>query len=699
MMLLGGDAPREVMLLGRQSESNGPGLLTHSGPGPPGAHEPPVVPSLPALGPRSIMIRGPPTPLHPAAPTRRILQTESSTHHLFPTFQPPLPIDMRHHEGRYHYESHALHAMHGPAGLAGCPVISDISLIRLSSAAVATADSPFSPHHPYTVSPHMEQYLRSVHGGPSLSMLSAARGLSPADCEWSPPPHAPVIVEVKGPAWSNKDPRGPTRTRVDQQGPTWTNKDPRGPTRTRVDQQGPKWTNKDPRRQTRTNVVKKLNTFFIMFSLIFVFPILSISNMKCFPSPLPSASRFSRPRTPPRPSRKRALSMSPLSEASIDLHAMIRSSPSSLVAYINSSRSGSASSSSYGHLSVGGFSPSFPFPPPINPMAYQQLLAQHRGLNAFGYTPPLLQAPPSFCGPQPGLGPPLHGRDLQTKNHSGEPAVSSTVEPAVTKRSKVKTEAERWRPLSPCSPVHRGPPDRKDEAERDECKPEAEAAYETDCHWDGCSREHENQEQLVQHINNHHIHGEKKEFVCRWDACSREQKPFKAQYMLVVHMRRHTGEKPHKCTFEGCSKAYSRLENLKTHLRSHTGEKPYVCEHEGCNKAFSNASDRAKHQNRTHSNEKPYVCKLPGCTKRYTDPSSLRKHVKTVHGPEAHVTRGQRAAPPPPGPPSRLPRDSGEEAAGRRRRSERGGVEDYLHLRCIKAEPPVVRRSPPSSPL
>lgn len=52
----------------------------------------------------------------------------------------------------------------------------------------------------------------------------------------------------------------------------------------------------------------------------------------------------------------------------------------------------------------------------------------------------------------------------------------------------------------------------------------------------------------LQHINNDHIHGEKKEFVCRWEECSREQKPFKAQYMLVVHMRRHTGEKPHKCT-------------------------------------------------------------------------------------------------------------------------------------------------------
>ncbi|XP_077960042.1 zinc finger protein GLI2 [Gasterosteus aculeatus] len=578
---------------------------------------------------------------------KKPLETRA-THHLFPTFQPPLPIDMRQHEGRYHYESHALHAMHGPAGLAGCPVISDISLIRLSSAAVATADSPFSPHHPYTVSPHMEQYLRSVHGGPSLSMLSAARGLSPADL-------AHEHLKERGlfglpPPPPRASPSEYYHLMAGQRSPYGEGGGATG------------------------------------------------GHLSDYTGPL-DASRFSRPRTPPRPSRKRALSMSPLSEASIDLHAMIRSSPSSLVAYINSSRSGSASSSSYGHLSVGGFSPSFPFPPPINPMAYQQLLAQHRGLNAFGYTPPLLQAPPSFCGPQPGLGPPLHGRDLQTKNHSGEPAVSSTVEPAVTKRSKVKTEAERWRPLSPCSPVHRGPPDRKDEAERDECKPEAEAAYETDCHWDGCSREHENQEQLVHHINNHHIHGEKKEFVCRWDACSREQKPFKAQYMLVVHMRRHTGEKPHKCTFEGCSKAYSRLENLKTHLRSHTGEKPYVCEHEGCNKAFSNASDRAKHQNRTHSNEKPYVCKLPGCTKRYTDPSSLRKHVKTVHGPEAHVTRGQRAAPPPPGPPSRLPGDSGEEAAGRRRRSERGGVEDYLHLRCIKAEPPVVRRSPPSSPL
>lgn len=169
-----------------------------------------------------------------------------------------------------------------------------------------------------------------------------------------------------------------------------------------------------------------------------------------------TVSRFSSPRMTPRLSRKRALSISPLSDASIDLQTMIRTSPNSLVAYINNSRSSSAASSSYGHL-VGGLrwgnwfwtlhylvsplnlqtswhipsqfhlyddiglkaqnqntwvltlslapcSPSFPFPHPINPMAYQQLLSQQRGLSAFGHTPPLLQPPHTFARHQPGLG-------------------------------------------------------------------------------------------------------------------------------------------------------------------------------------------------------------------------------------------------------------------------------------------------------
>ncbi|KAL8604263.1 hypothetical protein ACOMHN_023633 [Nucella lapillus] len=221
-----------------------------------------------------------------------------------------------------------------------------------------------------------------------------------------------------------------------------------------------------------------------------------------------------------------------------------------------------------------------------------------------------------------------------TMKEAGSSVVSSTMDPGEGKKPRMKKEAESLEGEG------------EEEEEMGEgyggghIPQEGEADFtETNCHWEGCAREFDCQDDLVKHINQDHIQANKKSFVCRWRECSREEKPFKAQYMLVVHMRRHTGEKPHRCTFEGCSKAYSRLENLKTHLRSHTGEKPYLCEFPGCSKAFSNASDRAKHQNRTHSNAKPYACKASGCTKRYTDPSSLRKHVKTVHGPDFYANK------------------------------------------------------------
>ncbi|KFV20289.1 hypothetical protein N340_07593, partial [Tauraco erythrolophus] len=355
-------------------------------------------------------------------------------------------------------------------------------------------------------------------------------------------------------------------------------------------------------------------------------------------------SRFSTPRGAGKLGKKRALSISPLSDSSIDLQTVIRTSPNSLVAFINS-RCGS-----YGHLSISTISPS---------LEYQSPPGQQKGQgHLYSHTP----APPPCSSHEhlstcPGLL--HHAPDHGTLKHCQQLKLEWSLRSPLT--VKYPEERSEGNISSPASTGTQDPLlgmlDVREDLEKEDGKPESETVYETNCYWDGCAKEFDTQEQLVHHINNEHIHGEKKEFVCHWAACSREQRPFKAQYMLVVHMRRHTGEKPHKCTFEGCNKAYSRLENLKTHLRSHTGEKPYVCEHEGCNKAFSNASDRAKHQNRTHSNEKPYVCKIPGCTKRYTDPSSLRKHVKTVHGPDAHVTKRHRgdmpgrALPTPSGPP------------------------------------------------
>ncbi|CAB1453436.1 unnamed protein product [Pleuronectes platessa] len=358
-------------------------------------------------------------------------------------------------------------------------------------------------------------------------------------------------------------------------------------------------------------------------------------------------SRFSTPRSILKLSKKRALSISPLSDASVDLQTVIRTSPNSLVAFVNS-RCNPNGASSYGHLSVSAMSPSLGYSSNINCQS-----RQHGGMYGGGGGTHLGGHTPGPC--QASRLPPHNPRLHVTPKHGHlktEPGLGSLMDGINMKTLEERSEGDVASPSSTGTqdPLM-GLLDGRDDLDKDDGKPEPEAVYETNCHWESCIKEYDTQDQLVHHINNEHIHGEKKEFVCHWQECSREQRPFKAQYMLVVHMRRHTGEKPHKCTFEGCNKAYSRLENLKTHLRSHTGEKPYVCEHEGCNKAFSNASDRAKHQNRTHSNEKPYVCKIPGCTKRYTDPSSLRKHVKTVHGPEAHITKKHRGdtGPRPPG--------------------------------------------------
>ncbi|XP_029445397.1 transcriptional activator GLI3 isoform X2 [Rhinatrema bivittatum] len=588
--------------------------------------------------------------------------------HLFAGFHPPVPIDARHHEGRYHYEPTPIPPLHVPTALSSSPAYSDLPFIRISPHRNPTAasESPFSPPHPY-INPYMD-YIRSLHSSPSLSMISAARGLSPTDV-----PHAGVspaeyyhqMALLAG------------------------------------------------QRSHYADIIPAAATAGAGASAIHMEYIHAMES-----------SRFPSPRLPARPSRKRTLSISPFSDHSFDLQTMIRTSPNSLVTILNNSRSSSSASGSYGHLAASGMSPTVSFTYPPTPVSlhqmHQQIISRQQSISsAFGHSPPLIHPAPTFPTQRPIPGIPSvltpvqvssgPSESTQQNKPTSESAVSSTGDPMFNKRSKIKPDEDL---PSPAAGNMQEQPEGmtlvKEEGDKDESKQEPEVVYETNCHWESCSREFDTQEQLVHHINNDHIHGEKKEFVCRWMDCSREQKPFKAQYMLVVHMRRHTGEKPHKCTFEGCSKAYSRLENLKTHLRSHTGEKPYVCEHEGCNKAFSNASDRAKHQNRTHSNEKPYVCKIPGCTKRYTDPSSLRKHVKTVHGPEAHVTKKQRGdihpRPPPPRDPgshsqSRSPGQQAQGTTGEHKdlNSITSKREECLQAKAVKTEKPMTSQPSPGA--
>ncbi|XP_042820496.1 zinc finger protein GLIS3 isoform X2 [Panthera tigris] len=379
-----------------------------------------------------------------------------------------------------------------------------------------------------------------------------------------------------------------------------------------------------------------------------------------YPSPRHSSARSHSAR-----SKKRALSLSPLSDGiGIDFNTIIRTSPTSLVAYINGSRASPANVSPqpevYGHfLGVRGSC----IPSPCSGPSGQKGL---RGAGGGGGP-----APPAYGedgaleyermqqlehgGPQPGLVantvvqhglPDPDGQPaglLKTERLDDFPGGALDLPPAVP-LPPLPTA-----PQGPPPPYHahphlhhpelgpRAPPLALPRAALDEDGDVEDAGGKHCCRWIDCSALYEQQEELVRHIEKVHIDQRKGEdFTCFWAGCPRRYKPFNARYKLLIHMRVHSGEKPNKCTFEGCKKAFSRLENLKIHLRSHTGEKPYLCQHPGCEKAFSNSSDRAKHQ-RTHLDTKPYACQIPGCSKRYTDPSSLRKHVK------AHSSKDQQA--------------------------------------------------------
>ncbi|XP_034752746.1 zinc finger protein GLIS3 isoform X6 [Etheostoma cragini] len=373
----------------------------------------------------------------------------------------------------------------------------------------------------------------------------------------------------------------------------------------------------------------------------------------------------------PRQSRakKRALSMSPLSDVmGIDFNSIIRTSPTSLVAYINGARISPAShptlspvqSEGYGHfLGVRGRCIPYAHPystpgslqasAPHTEYGRMQMLEEGGGLESQmanmmvdqqclpgeGGT---LEKTSESCSqtinnllpPQPFQAALLTTIQEADTLHGPPPPYHSPQHTHLTRRHcKIKPPSQD--PLSHAPTVYprHGVSIQPQIPMLEEEEGELEDYGTHSCRWIDCRAVYDQREELVRHIEKQHVDQRKAEdFTCHWVGCPRNFKPFNARYKLLIHMRVHSGEKPNKCTFEGCKKAFSRLENLKIHLRSHTGEKPYLCQHPGCHKAFSNSSDRAKHQ-RTHLDTKPYTCQVPGCAKRYTDPSSLRKHVKS----------------------------------------------------------------------
>ena len=287
-------------------------------------------------------------------------------------------------------------------------------------------------------------------------------------------------------------------------------------------------------------------------------------------------------------SKKRALSMSPLSDSiGLDLNSIIRTSPTSLVAYINGSRISPASHPAlspqqpevYGHfLGVKGRCiPSPKVGPALavtvttdshpNPecarmqrleqtgslegqlanmaVGQQQLpitrLSMARGVDGQGSADDCvhrslqlqLELSTIITAPTPPRGPPppYHSyKHIPVLGHSHEPEVPLGLpgEGSISPSSLPKASC----------PILEDEDGELEDFSGGYC-----------CRWVDCSAIYSQREDMVKHIEKLHVDQRKGEdFTCYWAGCPRRRKPFNARYKLLIHMRVHSGEKPNKCT-------------------------------------------------------------------------------------------------------------------------------------------------------
>lgn len=297
-------------------------------------------------------------------------------------------------------------------------------------------------------------------------------------------------------------------------------------------------------------------------------------------------------------SKKRALSISPLSDGiGIDLNSIIRTSPTSLVAYIIGSQSSPAShptpspmqSDVCGHLlGIRGScipNPGFGHPGPKVSSAIGQTFTSSHHSERVSLCMQRLEersAQDSQIGRtnlvvEHQL---LPGQEILISNVAGDNVPHNSLESTTRVQFEISTIVR-----SPSPPREPPPPYHSHHVHRlpgghlgciqnqaDPCsvppnnKPCAlplalctmleEEEGELDdfnggncCRWLDCTATYSHQEELVKHLEKHHIDQRKGEdFICFWAGCPRRHKPFNARYKLLIHMRVHSGEKPNRCT-------------------------------------------------------------------------------------------------------------------------------------------------------
>lgn len=260
--------------------------------------------------------------------------------------------------------------------------------------------------------------------------------------------------------------------------------------------------------------------------------------------------------------KKRPLSISPLSSSSINIDALVRGSPTSLLNFItNQSRNSSAGS--FGHLSPSLYATSSNNHSSFNRPAISLSKAVHPPLFPMSTSHSVGAALPSgFAGTavSGSKTPNSISSDSKMTMKSELADIAdhdASIQPIMKASLEQESEGElSLPPVEPHNSIY------SESASENESKsfqkhgnqriyysyPAVEEPHNNCCMWEGCQQQFDSLDHLVMHVNSDHIYQEsRKEFVCCWTGCVRERRPFKAQYMLLVHMRRHTGEKPHRC--------------------------------------------------------------------------------------------------------------------------------------------------------